>query len=808
VVTKFNADNGRSGGVFTSYEYYGLKVHKQGRGLLGFSEIRSWNDNSDIQTSNQYFQTWPYTGVIAVAQQKLPDTWADLSDLWSDLRLNYAAICDTAPVNCAPITPTPVTVTPGQIVTKTVNTVSHLSYGYGSKYPFVRKSEDYHYPLASGGQPAAWRYTATEYLNAAGNTSTPVYDDYGNPYRIRVTVNNGAGTPGDVHIVDTQNAYSNDAANWILGRLLTSKVTHTRPAYSGSGSTAPTSITRVASFAYHATTGALTEETSEPATYTDPQGGGSTNNTNGANLWLRKTYLHDSTGNRIRETVTGADITTRFTQSTWDSAGQFPVSVTNALSHGETQVWVPYRGVQTAVTGPNGLTTSWQYDSFGRRSMEIAPQSTIWTATDRYWCGSAAGCTDSRAVYATYGQSSQGGYEWTEHDRLGRVVRSRRLAFDGREAWQDRYFDPLGREYLVSAPYYPGEGICYTFSRFDALGRVIEQWSPASEAGCASGPWEYTATTPAGGRTVHTQYDEIAAGGAGRITTITSNLGDATSRVLTRQTNVMDRLRFVTDRMSGQAYATTEFDYDPAGNTAWVKDAGGNQTYISYDARGFKTALNDPDMGAWTYTYNVLGELKGQTDAKGQITELGYDLLGRLTSRLEKLNASTTETTTAWTWDDTAMGGAKAIGKLTRVTVATSGSAGTTGYEENRVYTSDYGYPQDTKRRIDGAWHWISHNYDALGRLYLTRYPNSVSSSSQSSAGSNSSRFTIRHEYNAGGYLAAVRDESSGTVYWTGVATSAAGAITREDLGNGLTTLQTIDRATGALEALTTGPGT
>jgi len=44
-------------------------------------------------------------------------------------------------------------------------------------------------------------------------------------------------------------------------------------------------------------------------------------------------------------------------------------------------------------------------------------------------------------------------------------------------------------------------------------------------------------------------------------------------------------------------------------------------------------------------------------------------------------------------------------------------------------------------------------------------------------------------------------------VYWKGEAINSAGAITRELLGNGLTTLSTIDRATGTLEVLTTGPG-
>jgi YD repeat-containing protein len=36
---------------------------------------------------------------------------------------------------------------------------------------------------------------------------------------------------------------------------------------------------------------------------------------------------------------------------------------------------------------------------------------------------------------------------------------------------------------------------------------------------------------------------------------------------------------------------------------------------MSYDNRGNKISMNDPDMGIWSYTYNALGELIRQTDA-------------------------------------------------------------------------------------------------------------------------------------------------------------------------------------------------
>ncbi|MBI4760292.1 MAG: hypothetical protein HY780_03655 [Chloroflexi bacterium] len=53
-------------------------------------------------------------------------------------------------------------------------------------------------------------------------------------------------------------------------------------------------------------------------------------------------------------------------------------------------------------------------------------------------------------------------------------------------------------------------------------------------------------------------------------------------------------------------------------------------TTITYDHGGRKTALSDPDMGTWTYSYDALGNLTRQTDARGQRICLYYDSLNRL----------------------------------------------------------------------------------------------------------------------------------------------------------------------------------
>ncbi|WKZ53206.1 MAG: RHS repeat-associated core domain-containing protein [Anaerolineales bacterium] len=50
---------------------------------------------------------------------------------------------------------------------------------------------------------------------------------------------------------------------------------------------------------------------------------------------------------------------------------------------------------------------------------------------------------------------------------------------------------------------------------------------------------------------------------------------------------------------------------------------------LTYDKAGRKLTMNDPDMGFWQYSYNALGGMTRQEDAKNQVTCLYYDELNR-----------------------------------------------------------------------------------------------------------------------------------------------------------------------------------
>src|SRR5262249_26210510 len=127
------------------------------------------------------------------------------------------------------------------------------------------------------------------------------------------------------------------------------------------GACAQTSLTRTSSFAYSPTTGLLTQEVVEP---------------NDATLKLQTDYGYDGFGNKTSTAVSGVGITTRTSSASYSGDGRFQTGATNALPQSKSCQYDARFGNPTSHTGPNGLTTTWQYDSFGRKTLEVRPDLT------------------------------------------------------------------------------------------------------------------------------------------------------------------------------------------------------------------------------------------------------------------------------------------------------------------------------------------------------------------------------------------------------------------------------------------------
>jgi RHS repeat-associated protein len=558
-------------------------------------------------------------------------------------------------------------------------------------------------------------------------TTTYRYDDgYNNPTQIVVSTPDGFSKT-------TNNIYANDIANWFFGRLTQAQVTATSP---------QASLTRTSSFAYDASTGLLTQEVIEP---------------NIASLRLETDYSYDVFGNKTQVTVSGWDIATRSSTSTYDSAGQFATAQSNALNQSESWQYDPRFGKPISHTGPNGLTTTWQYDGYGRKTLEVRPDGTRTQFTHFSCAGGNCPCEPgSLYVIGSIDRSSSGTQIGTEryihYDSLDREIYRMFRGFDGNFNESLTQYDSLGRVSQKSRPFVGGCAMPLTTPQvttysYDALSRVV------------------TESLPDGNRIQHAYHG-----------------------LLTSDTNQNNQTRTVTKNSQGQVVSVadaqgnvTRYYYDPFGNLVETIDTTGqNVVSATYDARGRKIATSDPDLGAWSYSYNTLNQLVSQTDAKGQTSQFTYDVLGRLIQRTEG------DMTATWTYDTAPYG----IGKLASAG-ATGPAAGTNPFQRAMSYDG-LGRPSQVATTIDGATYTISGSYDANGRLSQVAYPSGLA---------------VNYGYTSLGYVQQLSDASSGQIYWTANARDAEMHLTQDTAGNGVVTSRTFNAPTGRLTGIVAGSG-
>jgi YD repeat-containing protein len=171
-----------------------------------------------------------------------------------------------------------------------------------------------------------------------------------------------------------------------------------------------------------------------------------------------------------------------------------------------------------------------------------------------------------------------------------------------------------------------------------------------------------------------------------------------------------------------------------------TRDALGNTVSITYDLRGRKTALHDPDLGIRHYAWNAAGDLVRRTDAKGQVTVLQHDGLGRLVRRVEP------DLDSRWHYGRHADGSAcpHGAGRLCEV-VADN------GYRRRHVHDAA-GRPVRTEFTLDGALYTAAVGYDlASGRVATQTYPSGLQ---------------VGRRYTALGWLQDLTDSRSGQPLW------------------------------------------
>lgn len=708
VVASAQSSDGKGGSFFINYWYYGAVSHLQGRGLTGFWKVKQTDSRNGLVNYSFFDQQFPLTGALKK------------SEVWQ-------------PSEAMLISRTTVTNTP-VVIDSTLNNERHASY------PSAVVTQDYEVSTNVSFNGVLLRTVSAS--NSFDNATGVIYD------QIVTTSEPASGANGlTAGGVWTERTYAplanlvNNTTTWCIGRPgQVQKINSHNLTYGAS-------ITRTTNFTWNATDCRPTQSVEEPGSGT---------------LQVTTDIGYDSFGNVNSQTVTGVSMTARTSTMSYSDAtyttGQFPLSATNALNQTSTFSWNYDLGLPISATDLNGVASSFQYDSFGRRTRENRPDGTATTWSVNNCTTVSGGCVgaNNKTVVIETQLSTGGAYvndAWSYLDGFDRSIITTTRTAGGSYNRTDREFDSLGRVYRESAPCIWASCTTYwTTNSYDLVNRPTTVSRPISDANSTL-------------QSTNFYYEGL-----------TTRIVDAQSKQSVRVSNSYGQLYRSTDHDSYYQ----AFDYDAFGNPKRVQDTNGNvlQT-ATYNLRGMLTQRVDMDLGTWNFTPNALGETVSQTDAKSQTSTFVFDLLGRLTSRTEA------EGTSTWTWGVSSA--AKNIGKLSSI-------AGP-GYSE--IYTYDsFGRPSNTAISADTTYQ-IDYAYNSIGALDTLTYPTSTSSY----------RLKVQYDYQYGQVYRVKDFNVPSTVFWTVNAVNGRNQSTQETLGNGLVTNRAYDAVTGWLKSIQSGVG-
>lgn len=369
----------------------------------------------------------------------------------------------------------------------------------------------------------------------------------------------------------------------------------------------------------------------------------------------------------------------------------FPISNTNAKSQVTTS---SFYGV--GVAADNGL--------FGQLKSITDPNNAAATLEydsfgrvtkdiqpDNFWTSTAYNSFGTAGSQNIYSSNQLGMWSASYFDGLGRTTKVRSSGPDNKVIAVDATYDLRGLLNQVSSPYFDGAEtpIFHTYS-YDVVGRPTKITNQDSTFTLACYNDLVTASIDENGHKKRETKDPL-----GRLVAVEEYEGTYTS----------------CDTSPGTPYASTTYTYDVLGNLTGVTDANQKSTTITYDTLGRKKTMTDPDMGYWQYGYYADGSLYSVTDAKNQVITFDIDVLNRPTNKHYPVVSGMTDV--VYNYDELSSTNPK--GRLTSMT-DDSGSA---------TYHYDLsGRINRTIKRVNNTDYTISAAYDGLGRIDSITYPN------------------------------------------------------------------------------------
>jgi len=624
--------------------------------------------------------------------------------------------------------------------------------------------------------PVALESLEYKYINSGDEFSKKTaknnYDSYGNVTFSEVEDFEWRNSWVEISSSTTSNEYGQDVVTpdlWVLG--LVTKSTHTKNR-TGAGSR-----TMISTFEYD------NDKILFKGT-TDSEGGHE----------VSVTYVIDGFGNRESAEVTpapdpnGGSATTVYD---YDDSGRYRQSTVNALNH--TVLAISDRdayGNPLESIDSNGVSTKYGYDAMGRKFFS---SSTTGAWVKEVTGGAHGNCPTENpnpTAYTVTRTSASEPASWTCYDAQARVIRTVTTGFNGELIRVNTGYDDLGRVAFVSVPHVSTKPIefgddfdnRYTKTTYDVYNRPTS----VNYAGGRSDSFSYGQEKGHGGVTYH---------GA----KVTSDDNGETVEVY----DVANNRLYVTDKADG----VTKYTYDAANNITSVdgplSEPLDDQITISYNNRGWKTGMSDPDKGEWSYIYHPTGELARQDDGNGNFTEFEYDAVGRIVKRVDSLNTHPADPTV----DDVQttiynyVGGSSLLGfvYICKEFVVSCGGTNrpfsrSLGYDQGRLVSSETTINRLVSGQPDQERFETQTTYDHVGRVFQEF---------ETFMGDYRPESGLQYNYNPNKYLESLQESrgssGSSTLFQHVTAMDAWGNVVESVLGNNVTVTAAYDESTGRL---------
>ncbi len=591
VVEKMTQPDGIGGTRATNYKYAGAKLHKRGKGLLGFSKFTATDEKTGISSVSIY-EYDPTRYVMGLKRTETRISKGGYSNLLLS-EVNY------------------------------VNTYREYNGYYTAPiYTYQPTSiEEKNYELDS---TSPYKTTTTSYT----------YDDYGNV----LTTEQSFGTEATIRSV---NQYSTvNPAQWHLGRLEKATVTKQTTGQ-------PDIIVRTSEFEYNPASGLLTKEIMEPnndllgfsKTYEHDSFGNVTKTTVTTNEnSVTDRVVYDSRGRFMIESYNALDQKT--TKQTHPIYGTL-TSVTDINELTATKTYDAF-GREKLTTGPDGskAVTALRWC----RNVDNAPSNALW-----FKYVEASGSPGAMVFYdkmkrevrtATVGFDGKMIFTDTEYNALGQVSRQSDPYFkDEAPVWSELTYDVLGRmtqkklpdASLIKVTY---SGLTVTtenalgqknIKRTNMQGLLVESKDNAQKSvtykyNSAGKPVEVRNSK---GSVITMEYDLVG----NRTKLVDPELGTIVSRF-----NAFGELVYEKDANNNES----TFEYDALGRITTRTEKEGTTTW-TYDTekngKGKIASLSAPDGYTQGFKYDKLGrviEAKEKIAGTEYVTSTVYDSYGRV----------------------------------------------------------------------------------------------------------------------------------------------------------------------------------